>query len=348
MGQHALIIPPLDKQAGESALRYIDTLTKPHGSLGRLEELAIELAEMTANPFPDVTPPGIVIFAADHGIVKEGVSAYPQEVTAQMVLNFCRGGAAINVFARQIGALLQVVDVGVASNLDAPGAVLRKVRYGTGNFLCEDAMSRKEAEMCIEAGREAARVLANQGAKLLIVGEMGIGNTSASSAVLAALTGDQLEVVVGRGTGISNEALLHKQNTIRLALQNRQPDADDPLDVLSKVGGLEIGAMAGAILEAASMRLPVLVDGFISSVSALLASRIDKRASDYLIIGHQSQERGHRQVLQVLGKTPLVDLQLRLGEGTGAALAYPIVRAASRMINEMATFQSAGISEKSE
>ncbi|MCK9910617.1 nicotinate-nucleotide--dimethylbenzimidazole phosphoribosyltransferase, partial [Microbacteriaceae bacterium K1510] len=247
-----------------------------------MEELAIELAMMTANPFPDVTPPGVLIFAADHGIVKEGVSAYPQEVTAQMMLNFSNGGAAINVFARQIGAMLQVVDVGVATDIALPGVISRKVRYGTANFLQQDAMSPGEAVQCVKAGMESACQMIEQGAKLLIIGEMGIGNTTSSSAILAVLTGEEPETVVGRGTGITEEGLAHKQQIIRQALRNRQADRKDPVDVLAKLGGLEIGAMAGAMLQAASMRIPILVDGFISTVAALLASRLNQGVINYM------------------------------------------------------------------
>jgi nicotinate-nucleotide--dimethylbenzimidazole phosphoribosyltransferase len=339
-------IQPLDRQAAEQARQHVDQLTKPQGSLGRLEELAVQLAAIKADPFPEVTPPGVLVFAGDHGVVAEGVSAFPQEVTAQMVLNFSKGGAAINVFTRQIGGLLRVVDVGVAADLDAPGVWTKKVRYGTGNFLREDAMSRDEAEQCIQAGIESADEIIAEGAKLLIIGEMGIGNTTASSATLTALTGAEAETVVGRGTGISHEAWNHKREIVRQAIAARQPDANDPMDVLAKVGGLEIGAMAGAVLSAASRRVPVLVDGFISTVAALLAVRLNPAVRDYLIAGHHSVEPGHARALEELGKEPLLQLQLRLGEGSGAAVAFPIVEAATRMIREMATFASAGVAGK--
>ncbi|WP_019119452.1 nicotinate-nucleotide--dimethylbenzimidazole phosphoribosyltransferase [Brevibacillus massiliensis] len=341
-------VPPLDFASGEAARMHIDQLTKPTGSLGRLEELAIQLAKITGEPFPQVSPPGVIVFAGDHGIVKEGVSAYPQEVTAQMVLNFTGGGAAINVFSRQIGALLQVVDVGVASDLSAEEVISRKIRYGTGNFLHEDAMTREEAAASLEAGADCARQMIQQGARLLILGEMGIGNTTPSSAMLAVLTGEPVEDVVGRGTGLADGALLRKKQIIRQAIESRQADPADPLDVLAKLGGLEIGAMAGAMLQAAAMRVPILVDGFISTVAALLAVRIEPRITDFMIVGHQSQEPGHKQALSHLRKQPLLDLELRLGEGTGAALAFPLVEAATRMLREMATFHSAGIAGKTE
>jgi nicotinate-nucleotide--dimethylbenzimidazole phosphoribosyltransferase len=336
-------VRPLDKAAAEQARAHIDQLTKPPGSLGRLEELAILLAGMTGDPFPDVVPPGVLVFAGDHGIVEEGVSAFPQEVTKQMVYNFVRGGAAINVFARQIGALLRVVDVGVAADLETDGVWKKKVRYGTANFLREHAMTREEAHRCVEAGMEAAETIVAEGARLLIIGEMGIGNTTASSAMLAALTGADAEAVVGRGTGISDQAWQHKVQVVKEALAARKPDLLDPLDVLEKVGGLEIGAMAGAVIGAASRQVPVLVDGFISTVAALLAVRLCSDVRDYLIVGHRSIEPGHAFVLRLLDKQPLLDLNLRLGEGSGAAVAFPIVEASARMIREMATFASAGV-----
>lgn len=337
-------IHPLDEEAGKKAGRHIDQLTKPLGSLGRLEELAVDLARMTGNPFPSVTPPGVLVFAGDHGVVKEGVSAFPQEVTAQMVLNFLNGGAAINVFSRQIGALLKVYDVGVATDLPYEGLECCKIRYGTANFLHENAMTREEAEKSISVGMEAARQIIEEGVKLIIIGEMGIGNTTSSSAILAALTGDEIEWLVGKGSGVNEQGINLKKQIILKGLEVRKPNGQDPLDVLSKVGGLEIGAMAGAVLGAAAMRIPVLVDGFISTVAALLATRIEPKAANYLIVSHQSQEPGHIHVLRALNKMPLIDLQMRLGEGSGAALAFPIVESATRMIREMATFDSAGVS----
>lgn len=339
-------IHPLDEEAGKKARGHIDQLTKPLGSLGRLEELAIDLARMTGNPFPSVTPPGVLVFAGDHGIVKEGVSAYPQEVTAQMVLNFLNGGAAINVFSRQIGALLKVIDVGVAADLPFEGLDSCKIRYGTGNFLHENAMSAMEAEKSISVGMGAARQIIEEGARLVIIGEMGIGNTTSSSAMLSALTGEEVECLVGKGTGMDERGIRLKKQIILKGLEERKPNSQDPLDVLSKVGGLEIGAMAGAVLGAAAMRIPVLADGFISTVAALLATRIEPKAGDYLIASHQSQEPGHLHALRALNKTPLIDLQMRLGEGSGAAVTFPILEAATRMIREMATFDSAGVSNK--
>ena len=339
-------VQPLDTKAAARASAHVDQLTKPLGSLGRLEKLAVQLAAITGEPAPAVAPPGILVFAADHGVASEGVSAYPQEVTAQMVANFAHGGAAINVFGRQIGALLHVVDVGVASDVDAPGVWSKKVRYGTASMLRKWAMSREEAEQSLQVGYESAEALFAEGAKLLIVGEMGIGNTTASSAMLAALTETEPDQLVGRGTGVCDEKWERKKAVVKEVLALHQPNPADPLDVLAKVGGLEIGAMAGAIICAAARRVPVLLDGFISTVAALLAVRLCPAAADYLLAGHRSQEPGHAHVLATLGQEPLIDLGLRLGEGSGAAVAFPIVESATRMLREMATFASAGVSNR--
>lgn len=341
-----IAIPALDLKAGEQTARYIDTLTKPPGSLGRLEELAVELAKMTGESFPKVTRPGVIVFAADHGVTAEGVSAFPQEVTGQMVYNFLNGGAAINVFSRQINAHLQIVDIGVASDMAGEGQISRKVRYGTANFSKENAMSREEAIRAIEIGYEQGEEMIRKGAKCLILGEMGIGNTTASSAIIAAVTGKSVADLVGRGTGIPSEKLLHKQQVIEQALHDRKPDVSDPIDILSKIGGLEIGGMAGAMLAAASHRIPILVDGFICTTAAVLAKMVSNEAADYMIVSHKSVEPGHEAAVQWLGKEPLLDLGLRLGEGSGAAVAFPILQSAVLMLREMATFTSAGISDE--
>lgn len=338
-----LPIAALDRRLGERVGAYLDTLTKPPGSLGRLERLAVELAAMTAEPFPRVTPPGVLVFAADHGIAEEGVSAFPQAVTAQMVANFVAGGAAINVFARQVDARLEVIDVGVASEVSGVGVVDEKVRLGTANFAREDAMRREEAEAAIAAGRRAAGRAVEAGCRCLIIGEMGIANTSASSAVVAILTGEPVASLVGRGTGIDDARLAHKQAVIEAAITARAPDPEDPLGVLASVGGLEIAAMAGACQEAAVHRVPVLVDGFIATVAALVACRLTPAVRDFLVFGHRSREPGHDVTLAALDARPLLDLELRLGEGTGAVLAFPLLDAACRMLAEMATFTSAGV-----
>lgn len=340
-------IAPINEEAGKKARHHIDQLTKPQGSLGRLEETAIRLAEITGDMFPDVTPPGVIVFAGDHGIAEEGVSAYPKEVTSQMVLNFVNGGAAINVFARQIGATFHIVDMGVAQELPPKGVISRKIRFGTANFLREDAMSREEAEQAIETGFAVAEQVIAQGAKCLILGEMGIANTSSSTAILAAVSGMDVAQITGRGSGIDESKWNHKWQIIERALAARIPDPNDPLDILSKVGGLEIGGMAGAILGAAAHRIPVILDGFICSSAAVLASMMCSHTKDYMMAAHLSQEPGHRRALEILQKKPFLDLDLRLGEGSGAALAFPLVEASARMIKEMATFSSAGVSDKS-
>lgn len=343
------ILPTIEarnEEAAQQARLHVDQLTKPLGSLGRLEQLAIELAAITGESSPVVTPPGVIVFAADHGVAVEGVSAYPQEVTVQMVANMAQGGAAINVFARQIGALQRIVDVGVITETDAPGVINRRIKAGTGNMLREPAMTHEEAKRALEIGIESAWDIIDDGAKVLIVGEVGIANTTASSAILAALTGVDPDEIVGRGTGLDDAGWQRKKEVVRQAISLHQPDAAQPLDVLAKVGGLEIGAMAGAIIGAAARRVPVLLDGFIASAAALLAVRLCPNVADYLIAGHRSQEPGHDYALKTLGKEPILDLQLRLGEGTGAAVAYPVLEAASKMANEMATFASAGVSDK--
>ncbi|MCM2532703.1 nicotinate-nucleotide--dimethylbenzimidazole phosphoribosyltransferase [Neobacillus pocheonensis] len=338
-------IQPLNKEMGQTVREYIDTLTKPPGSLGRLEEMAIQLAEITSEAFPVVSPPGVIVFAADHGVVEEGVSAFPQEVTVQMVMNFLNRGAAINVFSRQIGAAFEVVDIGVAADIEAGGVVKRKIRYGTANFCKQDALKREEVEKAISVGYERAENMIQQGSKCLILGEMGIGNTTPSSAILAVLSGQDVSVLVGQGTGITSEKIIHKQEVITLALKERKPNRNDPIDILTKVGGLEIAGMTGAMLAGAVNRVPILVDGFICTISALLAKEICSAASDYMIACHRSVEPGHKIALQLLGKKPILDLDMRLGEGSGAAVAFPILQSATLMLKEMATFTSAGISK---
>lgn len=337
-------IPKINKEIGRQVSEYINTLTKPIGSLGRLEEMAIHLAEMKNEPFPSVTPPGVLVFAADHGITAEGVSAYPQAVTEQMVRNFLNGGAAINVFSRQIGAILKVIDVGVATDIEHEGLINQKIRYGTGNFYLEDAMSRQEAAQAIDVGYQQALQIMEEGAQCLILGEMGIGNTTSSSAILAVLSGEDIPLLVGRGTGISDATLLHKIEIIQQALIRRNPNPHDALDILSKVGGLEIAAMAGAMLGAASKRVPILVDGFICTIAALVAKIISPSVNDYIMVTHQSMEPGHNIALSHVGKKPIINLGLRLGEGTGAAVSFPMIQSATLMLKEMATFDSAGIS----
>lgn len=339
-------IQPVEREAGEHTRAYLDTLTKPPGSLGQLETLAIQLSEISGNSKPTVTPPSVMVFAADHGVVEEGVSAFPQAVTAQMVANFANGGAAINVFARQIGARIEVIDVGVATPLDLPSVTRAKVRAGTANIKVADAMTRDEALAAIEVGVAAVERAQQAGAKSIIVGEMGIANTTASSAMLAVLTDVPVAQVVGAGTGITSAQQAHKVAVIEHAIDARRANPQDPLDVLTKLGGLEIAAMTGAYLASAAHRLPAIVDGLIATVAALTACRLCPDVRGYLVFGHQSEEPGHATALEALEAKPLLNLGMRLGEGSGAALAFPLLQAAAAMLNEMATFADAGISDK--
>ncbi|WP_447045611.1 nicotinate-nucleotide--dimethylbenzimidazole phosphoribosyltransferase [Vreelandella sp. H-I2] len=345
---HAIIdhIQSVDLHAGEEARRYLDTLTKPPGSLGALEELAAQLCAITGELKPSITPPAVIVFAADHGVAAEGVSAFPQAVTAQMVANFAQGGAAINVFARQIGARIEVVDVGVASDITAAGVVNAKVCRGTANMVVADAMQPEQALEAVNVGVSAVERAKKTGAKCIMVGEMGIANTTASSAMLAVFTGEPVASLVGVGTGIHQQQLTHKVAIIERAIAARNAGPLDPLEVLAKLGGLEIAAMTGAYLAAAAHRLPTIVDGFIATVAALTACRIYPAVRGYLIFGHRSQEPGHEVALRALDAKPLLDLGMRLGEGSGAVLAYPLLQSAAAMITEMATFDSAGVSDK--
>ena len=335
-------ITPFDTAFQTRARAYLDTLTKPPGSLGRLEDLAVSLCHITGTLTPNVDTPGIFVFAADHGVAEEGVSAFPQEVTAQMVANFAKGGAAINVFARQIEARVEVVDVGVASDVRAEGVVDAKVRRGTRNFARENAMSAAELDQALQVGIDAVERAANAGCKSLILGEMGIANTTASSAVLAALLNRPVGPLVGAGTGVVEQRLAHKIDVIEKALAARVPGSE-PLAVLAAVGGFELAAMAGAMLASAERRLPVVVDGFIASVAALAAVRLCPPVREVLIFSHRSAEPGHAVALEALAATPLLELDMRLGEGSGAALAFPLLKAACAMITEMATFETAGV-----
>ena len=338
-------IPPLDENAMREAESRQARLTKPAGSLGRLEELSIRVAGMTGTLDPPLRSPVIFTLAADHGVSAEGVSAYPREVTAQMVLNFLRGGAAINVLAREVGARVVVADFGVDAELPAdPDLHAVKVRRGTASITGGPAMSVEEAERSIATGRELVRAADPD---VILTGDMGIGNTTASAAVICALTGLAPRDVVGRGTGVDDAGLQRKIDAVSRALEvNADAIASGPVEVLAAVGGLEIGGLAGVILEGAERRKPVIVDGFISGAAALLAAAIDPAVTGYLIASHRSHERGHGAVLDRLELSPLLDLDLRLGEGTGAALALPIVRAAMRLLNDMATFDEAGVSDR--
>jgi len=341
-------VKPLDEKAMEKTRARMDILTKPQGSLGRLEDLAVQLAGINGDFFPVGSRKRVVVMAADHGITEEGISAYPSEVTAQMVANFTGGGAAINVFGRQGNAEVEVVDVGVKVDNNLPGVKRVRVKAGSDNFRRRPAMSRREALEAVMAGVECAREASSDGIKVLATGEMGIGNTTASSAVMAALSGYETSLVVGRGTGLDDEKLLYKQKVVSEALDMHKPDPEDPLGVLSLVGGLEIAALAGLIIGAASRKIPVVVDGFISSTAALAAVKMCPDAWHYLIPSHLSAESGHALLMDYLNLKPYIHMGMRLGEGTGAVLAMHLLEAAARVTLEMATFEDARVSNKEE
>lgn len=342
-------IQPLDEEAMQQARERQQQLTKPAGSLGLLEDIAVQVAGITSQVTPTLTHKAVVVMAADHGVTSEGVSAYPAEVTPQMVLNFLHGGAAINALARQADTQVVVVDIGVASGLTSDlnerGLLSRNIAPGTANMAIGPAMTREQALAAINVGVEVVESLMQHGTDLIATGEMGIGNTTASSAVTAALTGVPVSLVTGRGTGLDDAQLAHKIAIIERALSVNKPDAHEPLDVLTKVGGLEIAGLVGVILASASHRIPVVVDGFISGAAALVAVKLQPLVHGYLFAGHVSVERGHHIILEHLTLTPLLDLHMRLGEGTGAVLATHILEAALRTHKEMATFGEAGVSE---
>jgi len=338
-------IRPVNEEYRIIAQQRLDSLTKPQGSLGRLEEFAQRLVLIFGQTRPSVEKKVIFTLAGDHGVTQEGVSAYPKEVTPQMVLNFLRGGAAINVLARHAGAEVVVVDIGVDHDFgDIAGLISRKVMRGTGNIAKGPAMTRKEALQSIETGIGLADAYAGKGYRLFGTGEMGIGNTTPSSAIAAVLTRRPVAEVTGKGTGISDESFLKKITAIESAIALNRPDPADPVDVLARVGGTEIGGIAGIILGAAANRVPVVIDGFISTAGALIAFAIDPRVKDYMFAAHNSVERGHRIMLETIGLQPILDLGMRLGEGTGAALAMMLIEAGLKIYGEMATFGDAGVS----
>ncbi len=331
----------------EEAQKRLDNLTKPLGSLGRLEEFAKRVVCMTGNTMPVLDKKVMFTFAGDHGIANEGVSAYPKEVTPQMVLNFVRGGAGINVLARHAGADVVVVDIGVNYDFgDVPGLLSRKVMRGTANMYKGPAMTREQAKQCLQVGIDLAREYAKKGYRIYGTGDMGIGNTTPSSAIASVLTGTPVSDVTGRGTGINDESFKKKIAIIEKCIAQNRPDPKDPIDVLAKVGGAEIGGIAGLILGAASERIPVIVDGFISTAGALIAYELEPKTADYMFAGHSSVEIGQKAMLKKMGLSPILDFNLRLGEGTGAALAMIMIEAGVKIYREMATFGEAGVSEK--
>jgi nicotinate-nucleotide--dimethylbenzimidazole phosphoribosyltransferase len=347
MALHLPHIPPPDAASIALASARQAMLTKPPGSLGRLESLSIQLAGITGKPRPSMARKAVIVMAADHGVSAEGVSAYPAAVTPQMVLNFLRGGAAINVLARQAGARVVVVDIGVAADLSGEAGLRHcRVARGTQNMAQGPAMTLAQAEAAILVGLDLISSELALGLDLVATGDMGIGNTTPSAAIVAVLTGAPVVEVTGRGTGVDDAGWARKVAVIERALAVNRPDPLDALDVLARVGGLEIAGLAGVMLGAAAHRVPVLVDGFISGAAALIAAGLNPAVKPFLIAAHQSTEIGHRRALEQLGLRPLLDLDLRLGEGTGAALAFHVVEAAARLLDEMATFDEAGVSNK--
>lgn len=335
----------LDSDAMFKAQERLNNLTKPLGSLGVLEAIAKQLSGITGEVIPTIKEKKIIIMAGDHGVVEEGVSAFPQEVTPQMVANFVHKGAAINVLTKHVGAEVRVVDIGVAGDIADLPITHAKVKKGTNNFTKGPAMTREEAVKALEVGIAIANEEIDRGVNLLGTGEMGIGNTTPSSAILSVLGGYSPEDVTGRGTGIDDKGLAIKQEVIAKGIAFNNPNPNDPIDVLSKVGGFEIAGLAGVILGAAARRVPVVIDGFISSAAALIAKEIAPNSVNFMIPSHGSQEPGHALMMELLGLKPILHLEMRLGEGTGAALAMNVVEASIKIIGEMATFAEAGVSE---
>jgi nicotinate-nucleotide--dimethylbenzimidazole phosphoribosyltransferase len=340
-------IRPVDTSRTNEIQAQLDNLTKPQGSLGRLEELAKKYCLITGKNKPRIANKIIFTFAGDHGVAAEGVSAFPKEVTPQMVFNFLRGGAGVNVLAKHVGARVIVVDMGVDHDFEpADGLEIRKIGRGTRNMTKGPAMTRDEAERSLLAGIELVEKY-RDGLDLLGTGDMGIGNTTPSSAIVSVITGAGPEKVTGRGTGIDDRSLQNKVAIIKKAIAVNDPDPKDAVDVLAKVGGFEIGGIAGLVLGAALYRIPVVVDGFISTAGALIAAELNPLVKGYIIAAHQSVEIGHRKMLEHLEQVPLLDLNLRLGEGTGAALGMSLVESGVKILAEMATFADAGVAEKS-
>lgn len=342
-------IAPPDQGIAHAAQHRLDRLTKPPGSLGMLETLVVRLAGATGHVCPRFEQPVVVVAAADHGVVVEGVSPYPQAVTTQMVMNFLRGGAAINALAANAGARVVVADAGVASPPpNMPGLRRLAIRQGSGNLRREPAMSRGEAEAMMLAGARLVDEEIARGMDLLALGEMGIGNTTAAACLTCALTGISPELATGRGTGIDDEGLARKRLVVAEALERAQPRRDDPLGVLAELGGLEIALLVGATLSAASRRMPIVLDGYITTSAALVAAALAPHVTGYMVAAHRSAEPGHRAALEQLGLRPLLELDMRLGEGSGAALAIPLIQGAARAMRDMATFDEAGVSDRDE
>ncbi|WP_202968502.1 nicotinate-nucleotide--dimethylbenzimidazole phosphoribosyltransferase [Pseudonocardia sp. HH130629-09] len=341
-------VAPVDEAARAAARDRLDRMTKPRGALGRVEDVAVALAGIAGAEVPPVpSPAAVAIFAGDHGVHAQGVTPWPQEVTAQMVANFTAGGAVVNAFARQLGAEVLVVDVGVAAELDAvPGLLPRKVAFGTADMTAGPAMTREQARAALEHGIEVARDLVAAGNRCLLTGDMGIANTTAAAALVCAFTGADPAVATGRGTGVDDETLARKTDVVRRALERHRPDPADPLGVLAAVGGLEHAGLAGFVLGAAALRTPVVLDGIIAGSAALVAAAFAPEVAGYCLAGHRSAEPGGALALDHLGLAPLLELDMRLGEGTGALLALPVLQGAARAMADVATFDAAGVTDK--
>lgn len=335
----------LDEDAMAQTQERLDSLTKPQGSLGQLEHLAKQLGGIQRTSKPKIQKKAVLLMAGDHGVVAEGVSAFPQEVTPQMAYNIMNGGAAINVLSRQANAEVFLTDVGIAFPLEG-NISHKRVANGTQNMAKGPAMSRHEALEALLVGAEVAEEKIREGYNLFATGELGIGNTTPSSAIVSLLTDSSIEDVVGRGTGIDDAGVIRKRGAIEKAIEVNKPDKTDALDVLTKVGGLEIAAIAGSILQAAASHVPIIIDGFISTAGALIAAKLAPKSIAYMIPSHGSMEIGHRKALAGLGLDPILNLNMRLGEGTGAAITFYIVESAIHILEEMATFADAGVSEK--
>jgi len=339
-------VGPPDAESYEAAMRRLNSLTKPRGSLGALEDLAAQIASIRGQVLPQMKDKAIIIMAADHGVTARGVSLYPQEVTRQMALNFAQGGAAINVLARMVGARVVIVDMGVKGGLPSyEGIVCKMIDFGTADMSAGPAMSRAQAVDSLIAGAEIIENELKSGLDIVGSGDMGIGNTTSASAITAAMTGKSAREVAGRGTGIGDEQLEHKIKIIEQALVVNSPDPADALGVLQKVGGFEIGGLAGAMIAGAANHIPMVIDGFISGAAALIAAGICPQAREYMIAAHRSAERGHAACLKHLGLRPLLELDLRLGEGTGAALGIFLAECSINLMRDMATFEDAGVSD---
>lgn len=336
-------IMPLDQEAIHAMQQRLDAKIKPLRSLGILEDLAQQLAGIQRTAHPKIHGKAVLLMAGDHGVVTEGVSAAPQEITVQMFYSYLRGEAGINILAQHAGAEVISTDIGIASPLEPAELMANRVKNGTNNIAQGPAMTRHEALLALLTGAQVAAQAIDSGINLLATGEVGIGNTTPSAALVSVFTGHSVEEVTGRGTGVSDAALKHKQEIIKQAIQVNQPDPNDPLDTLAKVGGLEIAALTGAILEAAYQHVPIILDGIISSAAALTAVKLAALSASYMISSHNSEEQGHRLALSQLDLKPRLDFHMRLGEGTGAALMFPMVEAALKIADEMATFDSAGV-----